>query len=69
MSVRVVLSFRILWLVTLCKWTLDCAPIFRYASKLSFCIIYVPISHAVFVKGKDRRGSQTETYHTYIWMW
>ena len=38
-SVRVVLSFRILWLGTLCKWTLDCATIFSYASKLSFCII------------------------------
>ena len=41
------------------KCHLDCAPIFSYASKLSFCVIYVPILHAVFVKGIDIQGSQT----------
>ena len=64
-AVRVVLV-KSLWLSILYKWPLDCAPIFTYALKLSFCIIYVPILHVVFVKGKDIQGYQTETYHIYM---
>ena len=45
----------------MCKWPLDCAPIFSYALKLSFCTIYLPILHAVFVKGKDTQRSWTKT--------
>ena len=52
---RVVILFKSLWLGTLYKWPLDCAPIFRYAWKLCFCIIYVPIIHAVFLKGLELR--------------
>ena len=61
-ALRVVLPFSILWLSTLCKWTLDYASIFSYALKVSFYIIYIPILHAVFVKGKYISGSRTETY-------
>ena len=46
-------SFRMFWYGTLCKQTLDCAFILSYASKLSFCIIYLPMLHAIFVNGKD----------------
>ena len=49
---RVVVPFRILWPGTLCKWTLDCDPIFSYASKLSFCIIYVPLPTCCLCQGK-----------------
>ena len=64
-AVRIVLLFRSLWLGTLYKWSFDCAPIFSYTSKLCFCIIYVPILHALSREKINKGLRQRSTAYTY----